>query len=129
VNAVSALVGGDKIVLPDGQAVSNVGEYLLTGIYQQYPSLAQNRERRQVQAAIAGQVIEALFTVDNAQGLLDALGTQVGERRVMLWVKDPEVQAVIADTELGHSLQPAKPHSVEPVLINIGWSKLDGQIV
>jgi hypothetical protein len=35
---------------------------------------------------------------------------------------------VIGDTVLGHSLQPAEPHSVEPIVINAGWSKLDTYI-
>ena len=54
--------------------------------------------------------------------------TPVKKRRVAAWVEDPEAMAVIADSVLGHSLQPAEPHSVEPAVINAGWSKLDTYI-
>ncbi len=60
--------------------------------------------------------------------LVRALGEQVGERRVAAWVEDDAAQAVIADSGVGHSLAGVDPHTVEPVLINIGWSKLDTYI-
>ncbi len=114
---------GREVTLPGGEEVPDAQKFLLSGIYDMYPEADQGRERREVREAIAASVVEDAFTVD-----LVTLERLQFQRRVMLWVRDPQVQRILAATPIGHALLPAKQHSVESVLINTDGSRLDRTI-
>lgn len=115
---------GGEVTLANGATVPDAREFLVSGIYDMYPDTGQTRQRREAREAVAAQVVEAAFAAD-----LPTLEPMVRDRRIMLWVRDPQIQQAIAATTLGHALQPAAAHTVEPVLINVDGSRLDRRIM
>lgn len=118
---------GTTIPLPDGGSLNGAEfpDFVLRGIYDKFPDFSDNRARRAYQAAVGTAATERLLALRNPQDVLGAMAELLDQRRIALWVADPVLETELLDSLLGHSLQPAKPNSVEPVLINIGWSKLD----
>lgn len=121
---------GTTLTGPDGATYDGAAfaDFALRGVYEKFPDLADTPARRAYQDALGMSATKALLQLDNPVAVLRAAADLVGERRVAVWVADPATQEVVGDSLLGHSLQPARPHSVEPVLNNVGWSKLDGFI-
>lgn len=121
---------GTTLTGPDGATYDGAGfaDFALRGVYDKFPDLADTPARRAYQDALGQKATAALLGLDNPVAVLRAAADLVGHRRIAVWVADPATQEVLAGTQLGHSLQPARPHSVEPVLNNVGWSKLDTYI-
>ena len=121
---------GASLTGPDGEVIAGeqFADFTLAGIYEKFPTGADVEARKAYQEVLAAQALAAVLRAGDPIALVRALERAVSDRRVAMWVGDSEAQEALAETGVGHSLQPASAHSVEPVLINIGWSKLDTYI-
>lgn len=132
VTAIGALLDavGAKLTGPDGRRITGAEfpDFALSGIYKLFPDGADAAARKDYQEALAAQAIKAVLAAEDPVALVRALSAQVNERRVAVWSADAPTQRALAKSPLAHSLAPGAAHSVEPVLINVGWSKLDTYI-
>jgi hypothetical protein len=133
VTAIGAMLEATGVTLtgPDGRSISGAefADFALAGIYELFPTGADSAARKAYQEVLAGQAIEAVLAAGDPVPLVRAIAEQVGQRRLAVWTTDEPVQRALADTPLAQTLgepgSPAAAHSVQPAVINIGWSKLD----
>ncbi len=121
---------GTTLTAPDGQTITGeqFADFALRGVYEKFPTSGDSGPRKAYQEALARQALAAVLQLPNPVALGQTVFESVDQRRIGLWVADPDVQAAIAGTALAHELPGAPPHTVEPVIINVGWSKLDTYI-
>lgn len=129
VTAIGALLDAVDATLtgPDGRKITGAqfADFALSGVYEMFPTAADTAARKTYQQVLAGQAIRAVLAAGDPVALVRAMSAQVNERRVAVWSADEPLQRALAKRPLAHSLAPGAAHSVEPVLINVGWSKLD----
>jgi hypothetical protein len=64
-------------------------------------------------------------SISRPQALLEALGRGASERRLAVWSANPDEQAVLAGTPLGHTVPETSAPYAGVVVNNLGGNKLD----
>lgn len=121
------LAATGQVELADGQVVTgdNVVELTLRDVYTEFADEATQRERKQYLVEVADRIGERLTTQrPDAGKLLPALNRAIGERRLLLWTGDPEVDGPLAGRTLSGRL-PVGRSIVGDVIVNAAGSKLD----
>ena len=91
--------------------------------YSLYPDRAQRRVFfRDVAAAVADDVVNAHASL---HALVDAAGRAAGERRLLFWSADPNLESLVADTSVSGIVPDTSAPFAGLSIVNDGGNKLD----
>lgn len=125
--ALSYILGAvGPITMPDGEVITkdNVVELTESIAYIRFP--ADQVARKNYLQTIAREVVNKLEgPVSDPRKLLDALGRGISERRIALWSANPEEQALLEETPLGHAVPSDQAPYASVIVNNLGGNKLD----
>lgn len=113
------------LTLLDGTVLApdDVVPFFLSGVYEAFPVRS---ERKRVQEAVAESIFESVTSGQiEPAALLRAVGTLVGDGRLLVWSPDPAESAKLDELATTGSLVTDEAHAVYPVVINASASKLD----
>ncbi|USC18346.1 DUF4012 domain-containing protein [Rhodococcus aetherivorans] len=114
------------VILQDGEKITadNVVELTESNAYSRFGD--NQAARKQYLERVASAVVQKMTgSISRPQALLEALGRAAGEGRLAVWSANPDEQAVLADTPLGHTV-PDDPAPYAGVVVNnLGGNKLD----
>ena len=113
---------------PDGEKVTadNVVALLQKDAYAKFPAAEENDERKQYILDIAAAVEKRIIAgTGNSRALLSGLTQGVQERRIVVWDRDPTVQAVLASAPIGGTVGGGDEPYGQLVVNNGGGGKLD----
>jgi hypothetical protein len=114
--------------LPDKTKVSAANVVALTqsSVYQKFPDLAQNAQRREYLLGVArAAATEVLDSHVNTRSLVKAAGRAAGERRLLVWSADPAIEADLEQTSVSGAIPETFAPYVGLSIVNDGGNKLD----
>lgn len=124
--ALSYILGAVGPVTVRGQEVTqeNVVELTMSTAYRMFPT--DQSARKQYLQDIANAVVKKVTGQVKSPGkLLEALGRAAGERRIMIWSAFPDVQRVLEETTLAHTIPGDSAPYAQIVINNFGGNKMD----
>ncbi|MGV9669262.1 DUF4012 domain-containing protein [Gordonia sp. NPDC003504] len=114
------------VTLPNGEKITadNIVPITLSTSYERFAN--NNDARKAYLQVISRAIVDQVSTFDgDTSGLLEALGRGVHERRIMVYSTDPQEQAILETTELGHQISDTDSPYLQVALGNAGGNKLD----
>ena len=112
----------------DGTLVDAADVVALTQstVYAKYPAPDQNEQRKAYLLDIARAVSGKLTTLPaDPKALLRAAGKAAGERRILVWSADPDLEDRLAGTPVGGAIPRTAAPYVGLSIVNDGGNKLD----
>ncbi|MEP9390793.1 DUF4012 domain-containing protein [Gordonia sp. VNK1] len=114
------------VTLPNGEKITadNIVPITLSTSYERFAN--NNDARKAYLQTISRAIVDQVSRFDGDTGdLLEALGQGVHERRIMVYSTDPQEQAVLETTDLGHQISDTDSPYLQVALGNAGGNKLD----
>lgn len=117
--------------LKDGTVISAESVVALTQqqVYARFPGgvedLVSNAQRRQYLLDIAKAVEDKVLNSTAISGLAKAAGLAAGERRLVVWSRDPSADRLIQETSFAGRIPHDPTPFAGPVIINAAAGKLD----
>ena len=114
------------VTLPGGEKITadNVVELTESTAYSRFGD--DQAARKRYLETVASAVVQRMTgSISRPQALLEALGRAASEGRLAVWSANPDEQAVLAGTPLGHTVPEDSAPYAGVVVNNLGGNKLD----